>query len=166
MIGRVKNAWSLANIFAHLKIIQIDFFFSFLLICVIASAYLEGDRTITCALKQQLKLRVFDLNAMNNNPTKSDLASPPKSKAPPQPPAPPQEPQPSFLTGLMLRITGLLSGPKVAPVEGEGEQNLHNKAANGKVPSNVSDSPQSSTGLRMRKAAATGNRKAISQFFF
>uniref|UniRef100_A0A0N4UMJ2 TMEM131_like domain-containing protein n=1 Tax=Dracunculus medinensis TaxID=318479 RepID=A0A0N4UMJ2_DRAME len=41
----------------------------FCLICVVACAYLEGDRTITCAIKQQYAQtrRVFDLNALDGD---------------------------------------------------------------------------------------------------
>uniref|UniRef100_A0A914XGB6 Transmembrane protein 131 n=1 Tax=Plectus sambesii TaxID=2011161 RepID=A0A914XGB6_9BILA len=41
----------------------------FCLVCVIACAYLEGDRIIVCALRQQLKQtrRVFDLNAPDDH---------------------------------------------------------------------------------------------------
>ncbi|VDN29481.1 unnamed protein product [Gongylonema pulchrum] len=39
----------------------------FCFVCVIACAYLEGDRTVTCALRQQYSQmgQIFDLNVMN-----------------------------------------------------------------------------------------------------
>ncbi|VDM37502.1 unnamed protein product [Toxocara canis] len=41
----------------------------FCLVCVVACAYLEGDRTVTCAIRQQYSQsrRVFDLNALDPN---------------------------------------------------------------------------------------------------
>lgn len=46
-----------------------EFFCRFCLVCVIACAYLEGDRIVVCALRQQLKQtrRVFDLNAVEEH---------------------------------------------------------------------------------------------------
>lgn len=43
--------------------------FRFLLICVVASAYLEGDRIITCAMRQSKvapPTSVFNLNNLTN----------------------------------------------------------------------------------------------------
>lgn len=48
---------------------------SFLLVCIVASAYLEGDRIITCSLRKQLQInerRVFDLNDFSQFTTTSD----------------------------------------------------------------------------------------------
>uniref|UniRef100_A0A5S6QUF1 TMEM131_like domain-containing protein n=1 Tax=Trichuris muris TaxID=70415 RepID=A0A5S6QUF1_TRIMR len=56
----------------------------FLMICVIASAYLEGDRSIECALRQaeeQQTTQVFDLNAATRSPSKVDNVLPVSSRA-------------------------------------------------------------------------------------